>query len=105
MLSTFTDKEKIALFNKIEALYFNKNFGETSKADLEILLFSTYIDHCIDNGEPYDDYTLSKVLGITQARIRSLKEKKELKYPRDEFEWEDAFAKTIENAKYDDNDH
>ena len=105
MQSTFKDKEKIALFDKIEKLYFDKNFGSTSKADLEILLFSVYIEHCIDNGEPYDDYTLSKVLGITQTRIRSLKEKKELKYPRNNFEWEDAFAKAVETAKYDDNDH
>jgi hypothetical protein len=105
MQSTFTDDEKIALFNKIEALYFDKNFGSTSKADLELLLFSVYIEHCINKGEPYDDYTLSKSLGITQARIRSLKEKKELKYPRDEFKWEDAFAKAVETAKYDDNDH
>lgn len=105
MQSTFKDKEKIALFDKIEKLYFDKNFGSTNKADLEILLFSAYIEHCIDNEEPYDDYTLSKALGITQTRIRSLKEKKELKYPRNNFAWEDAFAKAVETAKYDDNDH
>lgn len=105
MQVNFTDEEKIALFDKIEELYFNKNFGSTNKADLEVLFFSTYIDHCIDAGELYDDYTLSKVLGITQTRIRTLKEKKELKYPRNGFKWEEAFAKAVENAKYDECDH
>lgn len=105
MLTNFTDKEKIELFDKIEELYFDKNFGSTSKADLEILLFSTYMEHCMNAGDLYDDYTLSKKLGITQTRIRSLKEKKELKYPRKEFKWEEAFAKAVETAKYDENDH
>lgn len=100
----FTKDEKIALFDKIEQLYFKKNFGSTSKADLEVLLFSAYIEHCIDAGEQYDDYTLSKELGITQTRIRTLKEKKELKYPRENFKWEEAFAQAVVNAKLDEND-
>ena len=64
-----------------------------------------YIEHCIRNNIPYDDYTLSKQLGITQSRIRSLKERKELKYPHEGFEWKTVFAESIKNAKYDENDH
>lgn len=101
----FSNEEKQACFDKISELYFCKNFGSTSKADLETLLFSEYIEHCIKNGLPYDDYSLSKELGITQSRIRALKERKELKYPSNEFDWRNAFAASVKNAKLDSNDH
>ena len=74
----FTSEEKNALFDKIAAMYFNKNFGSTQKADFETLLFSEYIEHCLRFKLPFDDYTISKELGITQSRVRSLKERKEL---------------------------
>ena len=101
----FTNEEKNALFDKIAALYFNKNFGSTSKADFETLLFSEYIEHCLRSELPFDDYTISKNLGITQSRVRSLKERKELKYPYKEFTWRTAFALAVEKAKYDEHDH
>lgn len=101
----FTDSEKIAAFDKIAELYFKQNFGSTSKADLETLLFSEYIESRIAQKLSFDDYNLSKELGITQSRIRSLKERKELKYPHSGFSWEDAFADAVEHAKYDKNDH
>lgn len=91
---SFTNDEKIIVFDKIAALYFEKNFGSTTKADFETLLFSEYIEHCMRCGEPYDDYSLSKKLGITQLRIRSLKERKELKYPCSDFDWKDSTAET-----------
>ena len=104
----FDDKEKIRLFDKIEELYFKRNFGSVSKADFETLLFSEFIECCINHNEPFDDYSLSKALGITQARIRSLKERKELKYPLNEADpewWKKPFAEAVKNAKYDEKDH
>ncbi len=101
----FTDNEKIAFFDKIAAEYFNKNFGSMSKTDYETLLFSEYIEHRIKAGLPFDDYTVSKELGITQSRVRSLKERKELKYPYSDFDWKESFAREVKNAKYDENDH
>lgn len=102
---TFSIEEKCALFDKLEQMYFCQNFGSTSKADLEVFLFSEYIEHCLNAGFPYDDYSLSKILGISQSRIRTLKEKKELKYPRKGFDWKKAFADSVKNAKYDESDH
>jgi len=101
----FLPEEKIEVFNKIEKHYFSRNFGSMTKADLETLLFSEYIEHCIRNKLSYDDYTLSKELGITQSRIRTLKERKELKYPYKEFFWQTAFAESVKTAKFDPNDH
>ena len=98
---SFTTEEKCAVFDKIEAQYFNKNFGSMTKSDFETLLFSEYIEHCIRNDVAVDDYSLSKSLGITQNRIRSLKERKELKYPYTSQNWKTAFATSVKNAKYD----
>ena len=104
----FTEKEKIRLFDKIEELYFRRNFGSVSKTDFETLLFSEFIECCINHNEPFDDYSLSKALGITQTRIRSFKERKELKYPLNEANpdwWKKPFAEAVKNAKYDEKDH
>lgn len=101
----FKNEEKCRIFDKIAEHYFARNFGSMSKSDFETLLFSEYIELRIEKGLPFDDYSLSKELGITQARIRTLKEKKELKYPYDKFKWQKAFAESVKNAKYDPNDH
>lgn len=102
---SFSWKEKIALFDKIEQHYFVRNFGTMTKSDFETLLFSEYIEHRIKKKLPFDDYSLSKELGITQSRIRALKERKELKYPYNDFTWQHAFAESVKNAKVDSNDH
>ena len=101
----FSNEEKVALFDKVSELYFNKNFGSTSKADFETLLFSEYIEHRLRVNLPFDDYTISKDLGISQSRVRSLKERKELKYPYKDFAWIDAFVSAAAKAKYDEHDH
>ncbi len=102
---SFSQEEKVATFDKIERNYFTQNFGSMSKMDLETLLFSEYIEHCIRNNLPFDDYSLSKQLGITQSRIRTLKERKELKYPYKGFDWKTSFAESVKTAKYDESDH
>lgn len=101
----FSNEEKCALFDKLAKMYYCQNFGSTSKSDLETFLFSEYIEHCLNSGEPFDDYSLSKILGIPQSRIRTLKERKELKYPHDGFDWKLAFAEAVKYAKYDEYDH
>lgn len=103
----FTLEEKIALFERINENYFKKNFGSMSKTDLETLLFSEYFNHYLANKIVPTDYQLSKELGITQNRIRTLKERKELKYPyllSDE-DWKKYFIDSAQNLKYDETDH
>ena len=101
MVSFTSDFFKERVFDKISNEYFCKNFGFLGKADFKLLLFSEYLEYCMNNGFPYDDYTLSKYLGITQSRVRSLKERKQLKYPIEEDYWKKSFASDIKNAKYD----
>lgn len=43
--------------------------------------------------------------GVAYTSKRSLKERKQLKYPRKDFVWEFAFSEAVKNAKYDPSDH
>lgn len=101
----FNNEEKCKAFDAIASYYYSGNFGSMSKSDFETLLFSEYLDHCMANSIPYDDYSLSKELGITQNRIRSLKERKALKYPYVGIDWKKDVAELVKNAKYDKTDH
>lgn len=101
----FTDTDKIKAFNKIAERYFRQNFGTLSKTDIDQLMFSILRDNGKDgNGNPIitDDYGLSKLLGISQTRVRSLKQSVQLKFPMDDYNWKEIFACQIKNARYDD---
>ena len=98
----FTEEEKIAAFDQISAHYYSRNFGLFPKANLDILMFSIYLEHCIQCGEPTDDYSLSKALGISQAKIRTMKQNSELQYPSKRVVgWKEEFAACTKNARYD----
>lgn len=51
-----------------------------TKSDMETLVFSIYINRILDEGDEtfntYSDVLLAKKLGITQSKVRNLKEKK-----------------------------
>lgn len=102
----WTQKEKDELAKWINDHYFeNQNFGSVSKADFETYIFSLYIENLLDNKENFDDYTIGKHLGLTISRVRSLKERKELKYPREGYNWKDSFIECVKNAKFDETTH
>ena len=97
----FSKEEKAAAFDQIADQYYLGNFGRMSKTDFETLLFSIYIERCLEKKQPYGDYQLSRDLGITQSKVRSLKIRKELQYPYKEFDWKTAFVDAIPQARYD----
>ena len=103
--SLFSDKDKIKAFDKIAEHYYNKNFGTMAKSDFDVLMFSIYLDQILDKHEDdynqYSDYELAKLLGIPQGRIRTLKEKKQLKYPYKKFDWKISFKRVCENYQFD----
>lgn len=87
-LIEFSTEEKIENFEKISQYFFQSNFGEMSKSDIELLMFSFYLDNIIAhstdkngvlNYSACSDYNISKDLGITQQRVRNLKIKKAVK--------------------------
>ena len=99
------DATKAKAFDEIAKQYYLCNFGTMQKADIDVLLFSLYIDQILakteQNMETYNDYTLSKYLGITQSRISTLKVKKELKYPYPGFDWRESFKRVLDKARYE----
>lgn len=99
------DKAKAEAFDMLADRFYNMNFGTLSKTDAEVLMFSLYLDRILNETEEdiwtYDDYTLSKYLGVTQSKISSLKVKKELLYPFKGFQWQKSFARIMERAEYE----
>ena len=90
------DKEKA--FDEIARLFFNRNFGTTPKAEIELLMFSFYMDRIVQkytDAENRLDYakcsnlSMAKQLGITPERVRSLKIKKQSRYPI-VFDWQES---------------
>lgn len=106
---SFTEDEKSAMFDEIAKLFYNSNFGQASKAEIELMMFNFYLKKMIDVNRKEDDtidynqcsdYKISKDLGITQQRVRNLKVKNNLINPID-FDWKLALSKLTENARYD----
>lgn len=106
---SFNDEEKIELFDEIVSQFYNSNFGQLSKSDMELMMFNIYIKKMISENRSSDgtidyrccsDYKISQDLGITQQKVRNLKVKNQLINPID-YDWKAALAKLTENARYD----
>ncbi len=99
------DRIKAEAFDQIAERYYFGNFGTMQKSDLEVLLFSIYLERILEQSEKdektYSDYTLSKDLGITQSRVSQLKVKKQLKHPYERFDWKKSFKRIMGNAQYE----
>ena len=89
----FDDEAKIKAFDEIAKLYYEHNFGSTSKSDIDLLMFHLYVSRLADYGS---DYAVSNQLGITQQRIQGLRIKRKLKYmPSQNFDWKVVFAEIL----------
>lgn len=100
----WNEESKNKLIEWIDSNYLNKNFGTVLKSEFELFIFSIYMDNL--EKEKTDDYTVGKELGLTISRVRSLKERKALKFDNDNDEkWMEEFVACIERAKYDEVKH
>jgi hypothetical protein len=96
MIEHFTEKDKALAFDFILKEYYKSGFASLNKSDIDLLFFSTLLK--FGNIENKSDYELSKLLQITQSRIRNLKVKNALKYAPLHFnEIENVF---LEKAKF-----
>lgn len=102
-----TDKEKAEAFDLIAGKYYYMNFGSTSKTDFDVLMFSIYLERILADKQnvssDYSDYTLSKLLGITQTKVSNLKVKKELLYPNNEIRWKETLLTISDRAIFENN--
>lgn len=102
----FDNDSKDSFMKDICESCFNKNFGKLAKSDFELLLFKNYVDACKKENQETSDYELSKQLGITQNRVRTLKQLKYKKY--DLFEdgwWKNEINKSLVNVHFDKNNN
>ena len=96
---------KAQAFDKIAENYYFGNFGSMQKSDIDVLMFSIFIEGILDQTEEdintYSDYTLAKQLGIPQSKVSTLKVKKQLQYPYAGFDWKRSFERMCGNARYE----
>ena len=91
----FDEKAKAEAFDKIAKLYYEHNFGNTSKSDIDLLMFHLYLNQLPEGS----DYTVSKNLAITQQRIRGLRVKRQLKYGAEtNYDWKKRIAEILEKS-------
>lgn len=108
--SLFKPEQKIAAFDKIADMMFDRNFGSASKSEIELLMFSEYMEAMIEkykigdstviNYDACSDYEIGKALGIPQEKVRTLKVKKQARYPRN-FEWKNYLQAIKDSIVYD----
>ncbi len=105
----FSDEEKIKNFDEIISHFYNTNFGQMSKSDIELMMFHFYLQKIIDDNKNENntidynkcsDYKISKELGITQQKVRNLKVKSQLIYPI-KFDWKQSLSTLVNNARFD----
>lgn len=92
-----TDEQKVVGFDRIAKLFYEKNFGSASKAEIELLMFDIFMEAMITkykdpttdvlDYKECSDYRIGKILGLPQERVRTLKIKKQARYPVS-FEWQ-----------------
>lgn len=114
MINTLYDdetlvKKKAKAFDDIAKMYYDKNFGTTTKSEIELLMFSIYMDTLIDKHSDNDgfldykicsDFIMGKQLGIPQEKVRTLKIKKQARYPKS-FDWRISLEKIKSRIVYD----
>lgn len=105
----FDGYDKAAAFDEIAKLFFNRNFGTATKAEIELLMFHFYMDALIKKHKANDgvldytassDYNMGKQLGLPQSTVRTLKVKKQARYPEG-FDWMNSLASIQENIRQD----
>lgn len=100
--------KKAEYFDKIAKLFYCGNFGSTNKSEIELLMFSIFMDEMIthnsSNGvldyKKCSDFNMSKLLGIPPERVKTLKIKKQARYPQ-EFDWRKSLESIKNSIVYD----
>lgn len=84
---SFTSDMAVVAFERIAREYYVRNFGTMSKQGIDVLLFDIFRKALYEgyksadgskgfvNSRDYSDYSISRRLGITEARVRNIKEK------------------------------
>ena len=96
-----TQKGELIAQRLNDAGLFTNRFGTFAKADFEILMFSIYLDML---EKPARDYDISIELGLTESKVRLLRTKAQLLYPKPLL-WSNELMRAIQNGSFDPNDY
>ena len=105
----FKDEEKKQFFDEICACFFEKNFGRLTKTDMDLMMFRMYLQKAVDaskdeNGRidyrKCSDTRIARELGITPARVRSLKTRVQFASPI-ACDWKNQFQELMPHAVFD----
>lgn len=102
-IKSLDSNQKAGMFDKIAENYYKCNFGTFNKSQMDLLMFSLFLDVLENNKERYDDYTLSKQLGIMQPNVRQLRKKRQLIYKQND-KWYETFLEYNKNVEFDKSD-
>ncbi len=58
-INTNTDSIKLLL-----SLYFNRNFGQSSKSQIDLVMFKLYLDYVEHDNQSLSDYEIAYNLGF-----------------------------------------
>lgn len=87
-----------SLINRInESELFTRKFGTFAKSDYEVLMFTIFLDSQKEN---IRDYDISIALGIPESKVRNLRIKSQLLYPK-EIDWVQELKTAITHGYYD----
>lgn len=81
MKDKFNSAQKAETFDFIISEYFKNGSGALGKGDIDLIFYHALTQYSNLNESHKTDYELSKMLQITQARVRSLKIKQDLNMP------------------------
>lgn len=105
----FNDLDKSKAFDEIAELFYFKNFGNSSKSEIELLMFKIFMEVMIEKSKipgtnvidyaKCSDYKIGMKLGLIQQRVRNLKVKKEIIYPQKDFDWKESLALLLKDEK------
>ncbi|MBR4345768.1 MAG: hypothetical protein IKP75_02360 [Oscillospiraceae bacterium] len=102
-------KKKAEAFDEVAKMFYEQNFGTATKAEIELKMFSIYIEAMLERYRSQDgvmnfnacsDYNIGKTLGIPQDKVKTLKVKKQARYPY-RFEWRDSLLSIKDRIIYD----
>ena len=99
-------KAKADAFDKLAEMYYRKNFGTLPKSEIDLIMFSVYLDAVMKSKgidaasidySVISDQKIAKVLGITPKRVSNYKMRKHLSFDKEEFDFKSNLRNLVLN--------
>lgn len=95
------EKKQAEYFKEISKLFYDHNFGQSTKSEIELLMFHFFMENMRSEGIIPSDYKIGLELGISAQKVRNLRIKEKLAYCL-EIDWKKELCALMSNARYED---